>query len=252
MFRAVPLAMAPSPTRVPRVALVAGLARHGARTALLTGDGALTCAEFGERVRDRAAALGATRRLVMVTGGNDLVTLVSHLGALTGRCSPGSPDSDCPSPSGSPRRCPRASPPGGARRGWRAPSRRRNPPAARHDGRAPAAGAPRPAATAPPRGQAVAIGTSVGLFGLALGVLARETGLSPAQAEALSVLVFAGSTSRRRSPPPRPTEHVDPRWEWGTDARARPCWPPCSRPAARSSPLIVAMATTALARLVAG
>ncbi|MGE0027669.1 MAG: AzlC family ABC transporter permease [Thermoleophilia bacterium] len=42
--------------------------------------------------------------------------------------------------------------------------------------------------------QALAIAVAVGLFGLSFGVLARETGLSPAQAEALSVLVFAGST----------------------------------------------------------
>jgi acyl-CoA synthetase (AMP-forming)/AMP-acid ligase II len=78
----VPVAIAPPPTRVPRVALAAGLDRYGARTALLTEDGPLTYAELAERVRDRAAALGATRRLVMVTGRNDLETLVSHLAAL--------------------------------------------------------------------------------------------------------------------------------------------------------------------------
>lgn len=42
--------------------------------------------------------------------------------------------------------------------------------------------------------QALAIAVAVGLFGLSFGVLAREAGLSLAQAEALSVLVFAGST----------------------------------------------------------
>jgi hypothetical protein len=47
-IRAVPVAIAPPPTRVPRV------------------------------------ALGATRGLVMVTGGNDRETLVGHLGALAG------------------------------------------------------------------------------------------------------------------------------------------------------------------------
>jgi 4-azaleucine resistance transporter AzlC len=43
-------------------------------------------------------------------------------------------------------------------------------------------------------GQALAIAVAVGLFGLSFGVLARETGLSLLQAEALSTLVFAGST----------------------------------------------------------
>ena len=42
--------------------------------------------------------------------------------------------------------------------------------------------------------QALAIGVAVGLFGLSFGVLARQTGLSLLQAEALSTLVFAGST----------------------------------------------------------
>ncbi|HMN99055.1 MAG TPA: AzlC family ABC transporter permease [Miltoncostaeaceae bacterium] len=42
--------------------------------------------------------------------------------------------------------------------------------------------------------QALAIAVAVGLFGLSFGVLARQAGLSLAQAEALSVLVFAGST----------------------------------------------------------
>ena len=42
--------------------------------------------------------------------------------------------------------------------------------------------------------QALAIGVAVGLFGLSFGVLAAQTGLSLLQAEALSALVFAGST----------------------------------------------------------
>ncbi len=42
--------------------------------------------------------------------------------------------------------------------------------------------------------KAIAIGVAVGLFALSFGVLARETGLSLLQAEALSTLVFAGST----------------------------------------------------------
>ena len=76
-------AVAP-PVRAPGVALAARLGRHGSRTALLTAAGPVTYAELADRVRERADALGATRRLVMVCGGNDVETLVSHLAALAG------------------------------------------------------------------------------------------------------------------------------------------------------------------------
>jgi acyl-CoA synthetase (AMP-forming)/AMP-acid ligase II len=80
---------APSPAatlaaRSPRVALAADLGRFGARTALLTEHGPVTYAELARRVGERADALGPGRRLVLVTGGNDVETLVSHLGALAG------------------------------------------------------------------------------------------------------------------------------------------------------------------------
>ena len=55
---------------------------------------------------------------------------------------------------------------------------------------------PVPAATvAAIRRQALALGVAVGLFGLSFGVLARQTGLSLLQAEALSTLVFAWSAA---------------------------------------------------------
>jgi acyl-CoA synthetase (AMP-forming)/AMP-acid ligase II/peptidoglycan/LPS O-acetylase OafA/YrhL len=79
----VPVLAAP-PTRAPRVTPAADLARHGSRPALITDAGPVTYADLADRVAERAEDLGATRRLVMVTGGNDVETLVSHLAALAG------------------------------------------------------------------------------------------------------------------------------------------------------------------------
>ena len=44
----------------------------------------VTYAELDERVRERADALGPVRRLVLLTGGNDVETVVSYLAALRG------------------------------------------------------------------------------------------------------------------------------------------------------------------------
>jgi acyl-CoA synthetase (AMP-forming)/AMP-acid ligase II len=66
------------------VLLARDLARHGARPALIGEDGVLSYAELAGRVRERAAALGAGRRLVMVRARNDVESLVSYLAALAG------------------------------------------------------------------------------------------------------------------------------------------------------------------------
>jgi acyl-CoA synthetase (AMP-forming)/AMP-acid ligase II len=79
----VPPVAAP-PTPATRVAFATGLARFGGRTALLADGEAISYADLAGRVEERAEALGTTRRLVLVTGGNDVETLVSHLGALAG------------------------------------------------------------------------------------------------------------------------------------------------------------------------
>ncbi len=74
-----------APSSVPaRVALAAALARYGRRTALITQDGTVSYAELARRVAERAKELGPGRRLVLVTGGNNIETLVSYLGALAG------------------------------------------------------------------------------------------------------------------------------------------------------------------------
>jgi 4-azaleucine resistance transporter AzlC len=46
----------------------------------------------------------------------------------------------------------------------------------------------------PVRGSALAIGVAVGVFGVSFGVLARSSGLSVLQAQAMSVLVFTGAS----------------------------------------------------------
>ena len=64
--------------------LVDHLRDHGERTAVLTDAASLTYRELADRVADTAAALGSTRRLVLVETRNDLTTLVHYLGALAG------------------------------------------------------------------------------------------------------------------------------------------------------------------------
>lgn len=68
-----------APTRAP--GLFAGLRRHGDAPALLTGDGELSYADLADRVDAAAAALGTTRRLVLVAGRNDVDTVVALVAA---------------------------------------------------------------------------------------------------------------------------------------------------------------------------
>lgn len=78
-----PLATAPAPL-THRVPLVSRLARFGERPALLTGDRVVRYADLADLVASTAAALGATRRLVLVPARNDVPTVVAYLAALAG------------------------------------------------------------------------------------------------------------------------------------------------------------------------
>ena len=60
------------------------LARHGDRTAVVTARQQLSYLDLADRVDAMADRLGPTRRLVLLTGGNDVDTLVAYLGALQG------------------------------------------------------------------------------------------------------------------------------------------------------------------------
>lgn len=60
------------------------LARHGAAPALVTRGTTVTYAELAARVEDVARQLGATRRLVLVAGANEIEPIVTYLAALTG------------------------------------------------------------------------------------------------------------------------------------------------------------------------
>ncbi|SCF20867.1 Acyl-CoA synthetase (AMP-forming)/AMP-acid ligase II [Micromonospora viridifaciens] len=63
---------------------VRALAGHGDRPAVITADGRLSYAELAERVAELAARLGATRRLVLLAGANQVDELVAYLAALAG------------------------------------------------------------------------------------------------------------------------------------------------------------------------
>ncbi|WP_207619689.1 AMP-binding protein [Nocardioides sp. IC4_145] len=65
-----------------RVALATDLARFGDRPALVEGTRVLSYAALAARVDEVGRTLGRTRRLVLVAAGNDLGTVVAHLGAL--------------------------------------------------------------------------------------------------------------------------------------------------------------------------
>ncbi len=60
------------------------LGRFGDRPALLFEGSAISYDALDRRVEERAAQLGPGRRLVMLSGGNDVETVVSYLGALRG------------------------------------------------------------------------------------------------------------------------------------------------------------------------
>ncbi len=66
------------------VPFVHDLAVHGDRPAIVTVDGEISYADLAQRVADRAARLGTTRRLVLVVGANTVDSLVAYLGALHG------------------------------------------------------------------------------------------------------------------------------------------------------------------------
>ena len=75
--------MLPVPTEVRSVPFVTRLADHGSRVAVRTTGGTLTYAELAARVDRRVDALGATRRLALVAGANEVEPLVTYLAALS-------------------------------------------------------------------------------------------------------------------------------------------------------------------------
>jgi surface polysaccharide O-acyltransferase-like enzyme len=70
-------------TRLPD-ALVAGLAAHGERVALVGPHGSLTYGDLAGRVQAMADRLGPTRRLVLVEGAHTVDAITAYLGALAG------------------------------------------------------------------------------------------------------------------------------------------------------------------------
>ncbi|HSK25796.1 MAG TPA: non-ribosomal peptide synthetase [Jiangellales bacterium] len=86
---AVPVAPAHHPGAAPQapartVPFVARLAGHGNRPAVVQDGVAVTYVELARRTAEVARRLGPRRRLVAISGGRDLGTLVSYLGALAG------------------------------------------------------------------------------------------------------------------------------------------------------------------------
>jgi acyl-CoA synthetase (AMP-forming)/AMP-acid ligase II len=75
-----------TPERVPVGALATflDLARHGDRTAVMTATERVSYRELAVRVDAMAARLGPARRLLLLSGRNDLDTLVAYLAALRG------------------------------------------------------------------------------------------------------------------------------------------------------------------------
>jgi acyl-CoA synthetase (AMP-forming)/AMP-acid ligase II len=61
------------------------LADHGARPALLTGEGTISYAELADRVGTAADRLGRRRRLVLLAGANHPDAVVLYLAAIVGR-----------------------------------------------------------------------------------------------------------------------------------------------------------------------
>jgi acyl-CoA synthetase (AMP-forming)/AMP-acid ligase II len=74
----------PTARTEPPVPLVARLAEHGDRVAVVSGGGTTTYAELANRVDEAARRLGATRRLVLLGMSTTLDALVAYLGALAG------------------------------------------------------------------------------------------------------------------------------------------------------------------------
>lgn len=76
------MSSAPQAAVLARLPLVADLARHGDRVALLDGDRSLTYADLAARVGATAARLGGGRRLVLVEGAHRTDVVVAYLAAL--------------------------------------------------------------------------------------------------------------------------------------------------------------------------
>ena len=79
--------MTTAPTRTPTpvgVPFARDLASFGAATALVADGTAISYAELADRVEARGRLLGDTRRLVMISGTNEVETLVTYLAALAG------------------------------------------------------------------------------------------------------------------------------------------------------------------------
>ncbi len=74
---------APAKPRAATVPFAARLADHGDRVAVRTPEGTVSYADLAGLVADRAEALGATRRLVLLAGANRLEALVTYLAALS-------------------------------------------------------------------------------------------------------------------------------------------------------------------------
>jgi acyl-coenzyme A synthetase/AMP-(fatty) acid ligase len=71
-----------APLRLDGVPFAAALAGHGDRVALVDGEDRLTFAALAARVEDVVAALGSTRRLVLLHATPDLPTVVAYLACL--------------------------------------------------------------------------------------------------------------------------------------------------------------------------
>src|SRR3990170_5494566 len=73
--------IAPSVGGVP---FAVSLARYGGRIALIHVDGELSYAELAERVELRRSQLGDEPALLLMTGGNDVESIITYLAALAG------------------------------------------------------------------------------------------------------------------------------------------------------------------------
>src|SRR5680860_1162887 len=65
-----------------RLSFAANLAGNGDRTAVATSNGVLTYRELAGRVEELGRRLGTERRLVALTAGNDVESLVGYLAAM--------------------------------------------------------------------------------------------------------------------------------------------------------------------------
>ncbi|WP_223164220.1 hypothetical protein [Nocardioides mesophilus] len=80
------LLQTPTPTRAPQRArgFWDDLAARGERPALVTGEGTISYADLAARVEAVVDRLGPTRRLVLLSGANDVDAVVGYLACLAG------------------------------------------------------------------------------------------------------------------------------------------------------------------------